>query len=56
MPNSSQLFLRASICFAETLSFTGSPTSVVGTLWSMVASVRSGRRTRRPASRSPSKA
>ena len=29
---------------------------VVGTLWSAVATVRSGRRTRRPASRRPSKA
>ena len=30
--------------------------SVVGTLWSAVATVRSGRRTVRPASRNPSKA
>jgi hypothetical protein len=32
------------------------PSMVVGTLWSTVAMVRSGRRTLRPASRSPSKA
>src|SRR5215213_1322853 len=32
IPNSSQLFLRASICFAETLSLMGMPNSDVGTL------------------------
>ncbi len=37
MPNSSQFFSRASICFLETSSLMGIPTGVVGTLWSIVA-------------------
>ena len=52
-PNSSQLRRSASSCARESSS--ASP-SAVGTLWSIVASVRSGRRTGRPASRRPSNA
>src|SRR5919201_5086595 len=58
MPNSSQL--RSSVCTCTRLSSswmraaTGVPS--VGTLWSAVASVRSARRTLRPARRSPSNA
>ena len=54
MPNSSQFCRKASSCARATGSRTG-PSSV-GTLWSIVASERSGRRTPRPASLSPSKA
>ena len=53
-PNSSQLRRKASSCALARGSVTG-PSSV-GTLWSMVASDRSGRRTRLSASRRPSKA
>ena len=60
MPNSSAFRRIASICAAESWSSSGSRPRTwagsVGTLWSIVASVRSGRRTRRPAARSPSKA
>ena len=55
-PNSSQLRRRVSICSRETGSAIGLSMSMVGTLWSSVANVRSGRRTGRPASRRPSKA
>src|SRR5262245_56268371 len=53
MPNSSQFRDSASSWACDSSS--GSP-GPVGTLWSAVASVRSGRRTGRPANRSPSKA
>ncbi len=56
MPNSAQLRSSASIWAAESGSATPASRPIVGTLWSTVARVRSGRRTRRPASRSPSKA
>ncbi len=56
MPNSAQLRSSASIWAADRGSRTPASRPVVGTLWSTVASVRSGRRTRRPAIRSPSKA
>jgi hypothetical protein len=53
-PNSSQLPRNASSCARASGSTTGP--STVGTLWSMVASDRSGRRTGLPAARSPSNA
>ena len=53
-PNSSQLARNASSCALASGSVTG-PSSV-GTLWSIVAIDRSGRRTLLPASRRPSKA
>ena len=55
MPNSSQLASSASTWRRESASWIFAPTGVpsVGTLWSAVASVRSGRRTSRPASRRP---
>ena len=53
-PNSSQLARSASSWAFASGSVTG-PGSV-GTLWSIVATVSSGRRTGRPASRSPSNA
>src|SRR5436305_6257568 len=58
MPNSAQLRSSVSTWTRESWSRIRAATGVpsVGTLWSAVASVRSGRRTRRPASRSPSKA
>jgi hypothetical protein len=60
MPNSAQLRRRASICAADCSSASGSaPVTCcgsVGTLWSIVATVRSGRRTVRPLRRRPSKA
>src|SRR6478735_6898419 len=60
MPNSSQLLSRAWTCLRERTSRIASrlvrSLGSVGTLWSAVASVRSGRRTRRPESRSPSNA
>ena len=56
IPNSSQLRARTSSCLAEIGSAIGLSMSVVGTLWSAVANVRSGRRTGRPAKRRPSKA
>ena len=49
MPNSRQFCRSVSICFFEIGSTIGRLRSVVGTLWSTVASVRSGRRTVRPA-------
>ena len=45
IPNSAQLAASTSICLAEIGSSIGRPRPVVGTLWSMVATVRSGRRT-----------
>src|SRR4051812_41474926 len=58
MPNSAQLRSSVSTCVRLSSSRIRAATGVpsVGTLWSAVASVRSGRRTGRPASRSPSKA
>src|SRR5664280_3447243 len=56
MPNSAQLASRTASCLADTGSATGLSMSTVGTLWSAVAMVRSGRWTLRPASRSPSNA
>ncbi len=53
-PNSAQLARRVSTCLRLIGSSMTRP--VVGTLWSSVASVRSGRRTPRPARRRPSKA
>ncbi len=55
-PNSSALRRRVSTWVRETGSAIGLSQSRVGTLWSSVASVRSGRRTGRPARRRPSKA
>jgi hypothetical protein len=65
-PNSAQFFRSVSICVRDVVSriVNRSPRRVlkagsaypVGVLWSSVASVRSVRRTRRPAIRSPSKA
>ncbi len=56
MPNSSALRRSASTWVRLTGSLIGWSQSIVGTLWSSVARVRSGRRTRRPASRRPSNA
>ena len=56
MPNSSALRSRASICALERGSAMPCSRPMVGTLWSTVASVRSGRRTVRPARRRPSNA
>ena len=56
MPNSAALRSRASTCARESGSAMPAARPIVGTLWSTVASVRSGRRTRRPARRRPSKA
>src|SRR3954447_13530211 len=58
MPNSAQLRSSVSTCVRESASRMRAATGVpsVGTLWSAVASVRSGRRTGRPARRRPSKA
>ena len=53
-PNSAALRAIASICLVEISS--GGVAAEVGTLWSIVASTRSGRRTRRPRCRSPSNA
>ena len=54
-PNSRQLFRSVSTCRRDIGSLMSSWNSV-GTLWSTVATVKSGRRTFRPASRSPSNA
>ena len=56
MPNSAQLRRSVSTWAAETRSAIGRSMPMVGTLWSSVARVSSGRRTVRPASRSPSNA
>ena len=55
-PNSSALRRSVSTWVRLTGSAIGLSQSSVGTLWSSVARVRSGRRTRRPARRRPSKA
>ncbi len=55
-PNSAQLLRSVSIWVRETGSAIGLSMSRVGMLWSSVAMVRSGRRTVRPVSRSPSNA
>ena len=54
-PNSSQFVLRVSTWSRDSGSSMPRVRSVVGTLWSATASVASVRRTRRPASRRPSK-
>ena len=51
MPNSSQFCASTAICLAEIGSGGGPSGPVVGLLWSIVETVRSGRRTVRPASR-----
>ena len=56
MPNSAQFSSSASNCRREIGSLTGVEMGSVGTLWSAVASVRSGRLTLRLLSRSPSNA
>ncbi len=58
MPNSAQFSSSVPICLRDSGSLTiGSAVAPsVGTLWSAVASVRSGRRTLRPARRSDSNA
>src|SRR5579875_1960076 len=56
MPNSRQFRSSASIWALLTGSVIGWLRGQVGTLWSTVAKVRSGRRTRRPCRRNPSKA
>jgi hypothetical protein len=56
MPNSAALRSSASIWARESGSAIPASRPMVGTLWSTVASVRSGRRTRRPARRRPSNA
>ena len=55
IPVRRQFSISASSCRRPVSSAAAIPPSV-GVLWSMVASVRSGRRTSRPASRSPSNA
>ena len=55
-PNSAQLRRNVSTWVREIGSAIGLSMSVVGTLWSSVAIVRSGRCTGRPANRSPSNA
>ena len=55
-PNSSAFLRSVSTWVRETGSWIGLSQSMVGTLWSSVAMVRSGRRTVRPLSRSPSNA
>ncbi len=57
-PNSAALRSRVSTWTRESWSLIRAATGVpsVGTLWSAVASVRSGRRTVRPAMRRPSNA
>jgi hypothetical protein len=52
MPSRRQFSARTSICRRDSSSAARTP-PLVGTLWSMVATVRSGRRTLRPASSSP---
>ncbi len=56
MANSRAFRSSVATCTAEIGSAIGRLRSPVGTLWSTVASVSSGRRTRRPARRSPSNA
>ena len=56
IPNSRAFLLSASICRRARSSTIGSERSTVGMAWSTVATQSSGRRTLRPASRSPSNA
>src|SRR6187399_2375717 len=56
MPNSAVLRRSASTWIADTGSAIGRSMCSVGTLWSSVATVSSGRRTRRPPRRRPSNA
>lgn len=56
MPNSAQLRRNVSTWSRLTGSAMGRSCAIVGALWSSVAMVRSGRRTRRPAWRSPQRA
>ena len=56
MPCSAQFSFSRAICWAASGSAIGRSSPIVGTSWSMVATVRSGRRTGRPASASPSNA
>ena len=56
MPNSAQFCASTSICLREIGSVMPSSRPVVGTLWSIVATVSSGRRTPRPFIRRPSNA
>jgi hypothetical protein len=51
IPNSAQLSTRVSICRFDRGSLIPSSRLTVGTPWSMVDMVRSGRRTGRPATR-----
>ncbi len=55
-PNVAALVRKASTCARASGSVIGRCRAVVGTLWSTVANVRSGRRTGRPARRRPSNA
>ncbi len=55
-PKSAQFLRRVSTWVLDTGSAIGLSQSIVGTLWSSVARVRSGRRTDRLASRRPSNA
>src|SRR2546421_1440340 len=55
MPSRRQFSASTSICFRDRSSAARTPPRV-GTLWSIVATERSGRRTLRPASLTPSKA
>ncbi len=56
MPCAAQFCRSLAICAAASGSAIGLSRPVVGTSWSIVATVRSGRRTLRPASSRPSKA
>ncbi len=56
MPCASQFLRSLAICSAASGSVIGPSGFSVGTSWSMVATVRSGRRTLRPASSRPSNA
>src|SRR5262245_13979819 len=56
MPNSAQLRCKVSTWFRDSRSLIDVRSGSVGTLWSAVANVRSGRRTLRPAMRRPSNA
>src|SRR5690606_40488846 len=51
IPNSFAFWLSLLSCFAEIGSATGKSIPIVGTLWSAVAIVRSGRRTDRKSTR-----
>ena len=51
MPKSLQFWISFSTCAAAILSTIGNPRGVVGVLWSVVAIVKSGRRTFSPRAR-----